>query len=64
VCINPKIVTQKLGERSWGFCTEVTDTALLEPSATVINATHTYGSLPTNVRAIKQQAGIKWAVDK
>lgn len=53
VWMNPKIVVEKFGERSWGFCNEVTDIALLEPSASVINVTHTYGLLPAKVKPTK-----------
>lgn len=61
VCMNPKIVVEKFGERSWGFAKEVTDMALLKLIAADINVTPTYILLPTNAKPIKQQAGIKWA---
>lgn len=59
VCMNAKTVVEKFGERSYGFCKEVTVMALPEPRAMVNNATDTYGLLLENVIPAKQQAGIK-----
>lgn len=62
VCIKPKIVAAKLGERSCGFCMAVIVVAPPNPSASAINAMHTYGWLPTNIIAMRNPAGMKWAV--
>lgn len=59
VCMNPKIVIAKFGDRSCGFSKEVTETALLAPRAIVNNATHPYILLPETINPIEQQAGIK-----
>lgn len=58
VCIKAKIVVAKLGERSCGFCRDVIDIAPQKPSASAMNAIHTYGLLPTNVTPIRKQAGM------
>lgn len=57
----PYIVTAKLGEISCGFCKLVSVVAPLIPIARLINATHTYGRSPKNVRPISKQPGITWA---
>lgn len=40
-CMKLKMVVEKFGERSCGFCKEVIDTALLKLSEIVMNATQT-----------------------
>lgn len=59
--IVPYSVPAKFGAKSWEFCKFVKVDAPLNPSDSVITATHTYGSSPTYAKAIKNIPGIMWA---
>lgn len=57
--MKPKIVAAKFGDRSCGFCSAVIVVAPANPSASAINAMHTYGRSPTNKMPIRNAAGMK-----